>query len=104
MNTDTKEARPYGFAAGMATGAVVGVGVAMWLAPRFTAELRARLGRSAASVQDTVTDRCEQVSAAVGGAVADITRKSRSARNDVADAVAHGAREVERYAEAAKTS
>ncbi len=39
----------------------------------------------------------------VGSAVGAATRKGQAVRDDVAESVARGAREVERYATAAKT-
>ena len=67
MNAQTQVRRDHGFMIGLLTGTFVGVGFAMWLAPRLISELR------------------EQ-------------------RDDVAEKVARGAREVERFVTAAKSN
>jgi gas vesicle protein len=103
MDTDTRNNQSIGFMAGVATGACVGVGVAMWLAPRLTAELRDRLGRSTATLRERATSQYQQASTRVGEAVDDLAQKGQGVRNDIADAVASGARDVERFARAAKT-
>jgi hypothetical protein len=73
MNAHTREHPDSGFAIGLLTGTFVGAGLAMWLVPR------------------------------VREAVDDLTRKGQDVRDDVAEAVARGAHEVERYATAAKS-
>jgi gas vesicle protein len=82
MNTRLQERRDHGFAIGLLTGTFVGAGLMLWLAPRMITELRQRVTAS----------------------VDDLTRKGQGVRDDVADVVARGAHEVERFAMAAKTS
>jgi gas vesicle protein len=77
MNEPVERSRESGFGFGLLMGACVGAGVVMWLAPRVTAELRQR--------------------------VDELTRKGQGIRDQVADAVAHGAHAVERAATAAKS-
>ena len=103
MTTDTQEPRDYGFAIGLLTGTFVGAGLAMWLAPRLRSELRQRLTDSASEVGNRASERYQQVSARVGDAVDDLTKKGQSVRDNVADTVVHGAHEVARVATAAKT-
>ncbi len=110
MTALTQEHRGCGFAIGLVTGSFVGAGLAMWLAPRFIADLRDRLTDSATNLSDRASQQYRQTSARVGDAVADLTRKSQDVRDDVAEAVARGAREVARgahevesYATAAKS-
>ena len=81
MTVQTQERRSHGFAIGLLTGTFVGAGLAMWLAPRMAAELRDRMTESAKG----------------------LGRQAQDVRDDVADAVARGAHEVERYAIAAKS-
>lgn len=92
MNTQGQDNRPHGFVAGLLTGALIGGGLAVWFTPRLAAELRRR-----------ATDAARDASVRIGEAVDELTRKSEDARDDVADAVANGARAVGRYAKAAKT-
>ncbi|OFW07727.1 MAG: hypothetical protein A3H96_02870 [Acidobacteria bacterium RIFCSPLOWO2_02_FULL_67_36] len=80
------------------TGAFVGAGLAIWLAPRM-AGLRRRVTDSARELGSRASDGYQQVSARVD----DFTKKSQSVRDGVADAVVRGAHEVERIATAAKT-
>ena len=81
MTVQTQERRSHGFAIGLLTGTFVGAGLAMWLAPRLASELRERMTDSAKGLR----------------------RQAQDVRDDVADAVARGAHEVERYASAAKS-
>jgi gas vesicle protein len=94
--------RDFGFAIGVLTGTFVGAGVAFWFAPRLAA-LHQRVTDSAKDLGERVTDRYEQISARIDKAASDMTRKGQDVRDGVADVVAHGAHEVERYAKAAKT-
>jgi gas vesicle protein len=96
----------YGFAIGLLTGTFVGAGVgaglAFWFAPRL-ATLHQRVSDSAKDLGERVTDRYAQVSSRIDKAASDLTQKGQDVRDGVADVVAHGAHEVERYAKAAKT-
>ena len=103
MNEHTQDRRDYGFVIGLLTGAFVGVGLAMWFAPRVASELRQRLTDSARSLGQRASDRYEQASTRVGVAVDELARKGQAVRDDVADVVARGARDVERHAKAAKS-
>jgi len=73
MNAHTREPRGDGFAIGLMAGAFVGAGLAIWLVRR------------------------------VGRAIDEVVRKGQHVRDEVADAVAHGAHEVERLATAARS-
>lgn len=103
MNEQAQERRDYGFAIGLMTGTLVGAGLAMWLAPRAAAELRKRVTDSATRLGKQVSNQYQQASTRAGEAVEGLTRKSNGVRDGVADAVAHGAHEVERFALAAKS-
>jgi len=92
-----------GFGLGLLTGAVVGAGLALWFAPRLAAELRERATGTAKDLGRRVAGGYERVAAPIAAAAADVTQKGQEVRDDVADAVAHGARAVERFATAAKT-
>ena len=103
MNTDTQDRRDHGFLIGLLTGTFVGAGLAMWFAPRLRSELRQRVTDSARELGNRASERYQQANTRVGEAVDDLTKKGQSVRDDMADAVARGAREVERIATAAKT-
>ena len=73
MNEHTQARRDHRFAIGLLTGSVVGAALAIWLSAHVTA------------------------------AVNELTRKGQDVRDNLADAVARGAHEVERFATAAKS-
>jgi gas vesicle protein len=103
MTLETQERRSHGFALGLLTGTLVGAGLAMWFAPRLASELRERMTDSAKGLGLQASEQFAQASSRVGEAVTELTRKGQDVRDDVADAVARGAHEVERYAIAAKS-
>lgn len=103
MNAHTQEHRDYGFVIGLLTGAAVGAGVVLWLAPRSASEIRARATDTARRLGKRASDEYEHASTRVVEAVDELTRKGQHVRDNLAEAVAHGAHEVERFAAAAKT-
>jgi len=103
MNAHTQEHRDYGFVIGLLTGTFVGAGLAMWLAPRSASELRQRMTDSAKSLAKRASERYQQANTRVSEAVDELTQKGEGVRDDIAEAVASGAREVERYATAVKS-
>jgi gas vesicle protein len=98
MNAPLQERRDYGFVIGLLTGTCVGAGLAMWLAPRLSAELRERMTDSARSLGQRASEQYQQASTRVGEVVGELTRKGQGVRDDVADVVARGAHEVARGA------
>jgi len=82
MKDTTPRPGDYRIVLGLFTGAFVGAGLAMWLAPRGS-------------------ERYQQASARVGRTVEDLAQRGRDVRDDIAGAVARGAHEVERVATAA---
>ncbi len=100
---EQRDTRGFGFVAGLLTGACVGMGVAMWLAPRAAAEARARVAASARELGQQASEQLEQASAAIGVVGEEIVKRGRTVRDEVADAVVTGAGEVSRYATAAKS-
>jgi hypothetical protein len=73
MNADTQEHhdvhRDYRFALGLATGALVGAGLAIWLAPRLASELRERVTDSAKDIGRRASDHYEHAKHRFGEAV-----------------------------------
>jgi gas vesicle protein len=94
--------RHHGFVIGLLTGSVVGASLGWLLAPRVSA-----LGRQTAdslrSLGTAASDRYHDASARLAGVVDDITEKGQDLRDQVSDAVIHGAHVVERHAENVKT-
>jgi len=103
MNAHVQERRDYGFVIGLFAGTVVGAGVLMWLAPRMASEVRNRVTDSARNLRKRASEQFEGATSRVSDAVDELTRKGQDVRDDVADAVARGAHEVERVATAVKT-
>ena len=103
MNQPLERSRESGFGFGLLIGACVGAGVALWLAPRMAAEIRQRATDSAKGLGQRASEHYRQAGVHLGEAVDELTRKGQGIRNEAADAVARGARAVERAATAAKS-
>jgi gas vesicle protein len=110
MNGQPKQTHDYQFLAGLAVGGVVGAGLAMWLAPRATAEIKAQAVDSVRDLGNAVSERYRDARLKVTDAVGGLTRKGQGLRDDVCDTVVRAAQDVElgaqgvqRYATDAKT-
>ena len=102
MSPDTDNHRNHRFLTGLVMGTFVGTGLTILLVPRAASELGHRVTSSARALRKRASKRYEQASDRVGDAVEELTKKSQGVRDDVADALARGAHEVERIAKAAK--
>jgi gas vesicle protein len=92
-----------GFLLGLVTGGAIGVALTIAFAPRLAAELRQRVVASAGTFGGAASRRYRDASARMAGVVDQVTVRGQAARDDVADAVARGAREVEQFARASKS-
>ena len=104
MIEPTQDPLDYRFVMGLLTGAAVAAGVMLWLAPRTRAELRERISNSAEALGTQASDAYRRVDTHVNDAFGELARKGQKVRDDVADAVARGAHEVERLAVVARTA
>jgi gas vesicle protein len=104
MSTRSEYGGNSGFLIGLITGGVVGAGLAIALAPRLASELRQRVKKSAADLRDAASQGYQDVSTRIAAVVDGVTAKGQAVRDEVADTVGRGAREVEQYAMASKTS
>lgn len=102
-NAHAQEHRDHGFAIGLLTGTFVGAGLMLWLTPRMASELRRQMTDSARNLGKRASEQYQQASTRASEAVDELTRKGQGVRDNVAEAVARGAHEVERYASAAKS-
>jgi gas vesicle protein len=99
MQTRSENGGSSGFLIGLITGGVIGAGLVMAFAP----DLRKRLKTSAIGLSDAVSDGYQEAGARITGVVDAAGARGQAIRDDVADAVGRGAREVEKFAMAAKT-
>jgi gas vesicle protein len=104
MNTPVEQPRDYRFVIGLLAGAAVGAGLALWLAPKAAAEIRGRIKDSARNLGKQASDQYDQASARVGDAVDDLARTGNGVRDQMADAVARGAHQVENFAKSVKSA
>jgi gas vesicle protein len=105
--SDTRGGR---FVMGLVVGGALGAGLALLLAPRAAAEIKARAVDSAKNLGNVVSGRYRDARHRVSDAVDGLTRRGQALRDDACDTVVHGAHEVEagaqavqRYATDAKT-
>ena len=103
MNTRAENGGNNGFLIGLITGGVIGAGLAIAFAPRLASELRQRMTASAADLSHAASQGYQEVSTRIADVVDGVTAKGQAVRDDVADAVGRGAREVEQFAMASKT-
>jgi len=99
MNGQTKQDRDYRFLTGLAMGGVVGAGLALWLAPKAAAEIKARAVDSVKSLGNAASDRYRDARLRVSDAVDGLTRRGQGVRDGVCDTVVRGAQGVERGAQ-----
>jgi gas vesicle protein len=102
MNTQPQNDGNNGLLIGLIAGGVIGAGLAIAFAPRIV-ELRQRVMASATDLRQTASQRYQDVSTRVAGVVDEVTARGQTVRDDVADAVSRGARQVEQIAMASKT-
>ena len=103
MQTYEEKRNSNGFVYGFIAGGVIGAGLAIAFAPRLASELRQRVKQSAADLTDAASRKYQDVGARITDVVDGVAAKGQAIRDDVADAVGRGAREVEQFATASKT-
>ena len=96
MDTHTHQHRDYRFVLGLLAGTCVGAGLVAWLAPRAAAEIRDRATDSAGRLGKRAAERYRQTSRRVAEAADELAKKGNGVCNDVIEAAAQGAHEVER--------
>jgi len=103
MMTRTEHGGSNGFLIGLVTGGAIGAALAIAFAPRAN-ELRQRATAAAADLTDAAARGYQQATERIVGVADGLTAKGHAVRDDVADAVGRGAREVEHFAMASKTA
>ena len=92
------------FLIGLIAGGALGAGLAIAFAPRLASELRDRMTTSTPNVTDVASRGYQEVSTRIAGVVDGVTASGQAVRDGVAEAVGRGARNVERFAKASKTT
>jgi gas vesicle protein len=100
MTEDTQDRRDYRFWIGLLAGTAVGAGLAMWVLPRASAELRQRMTTSASSLRTAASDRFREASARVDETVDELTKHGQALRHDAARTIVRGAHQAESLATA----
>ena len=72
--------RDDGFVIGLLTGACVGAGLAIWLAPRLASVLRRRVFDSARNLGQRAAEQSQHVGTRVGEAVDELVRRAQGGR------------------------
>jgi gas vesicle protein len=104
MNTRVDSGGNNTFLIGLIAGGVIGAGLALAFAPRAARTLRQRVRASAEDWTNAASQGYQDVSTRIFGVVDGVAARGQAIRDDVADAVGRGAREVEQFAMAAKTT
>jgi gas vesicle protein len=102
MDNRTQNGPNNGVLIGLIAGSVIGAGLALAFAPRLRSEFR-RLTASANDLSRAASRSYGAISTRVTEAVDGVAARGQSVRDDVADAVGRGARQVEQIAMASKT-
>jgi gas vesicle protein len=92
------------FLVGLMAGTAIGAGLALAFAPRMASELRDRVTASATDLGEAASRGYQQVSTRVADVIENVTERAQTVRGEVAAAIERGAREVEQFADAAKSS
>jgi gas vesicle protein len=102
MNTRADNGGNNAFLIGLIAGSAIGAGLAIAFAPRAGSELRQRVRASATDLSHAASEGYQEVRTRILDAVDEVTAKGQAVRDDVADVVGRGAREVEQFAMASK--
>lgn len=94
--------RSRGLVVGFLAGSMVGAGLGWFFAPRLSA-LGHQTAESLQRIGAAATERYHEAGGRLGAVVDDVTAKGQDLRDQVSDAVIRGARDVERFAEHAKS-
>jgi gas vesicle protein len=86
------------FLMGLVAGSVIGAGLAAYFSPRLASELRQRVADSTNDLRNAASKGFQNVATRVADVADDVTRRGQAVRDDVADAIGHGAHEVGRGA------
>jgi gas vesicle protein len=96
MDTHTHQRRDYRFVLGLLAGTCVGAGLVAWLAPRATGEIRDRVTDSAGRLRKRAAEQYRQARLRVAEAADELAKKGNGVCDDVIEAAAQGANEIDR--------
>jgi gas vesicle protein len=103
MDTYTYQHRDYRFLLGLLAGTCVGAGLVAWLAPRATGEIRDRVTDSAGRLGKRAAEQYRQARRHAAEAADELGKQGIGVCDDVTEAVARGAHEVERVLRSASS-
>ena len=83
LNAHPRADRDTSFVIGLFTGALVGAGLAMWLAPRSASELRERFTTTARRVGERASEHYREASTRFSEAADELARHGACLRDDV---------------------
>ena len=92
------------FLIGLIAGGALGAGLAIAFAPRLASELRHRVTASTTNVTRAASRGYQEAGTRIAGVVDGVAASGQAVRDGVAEAVGRGARDVERFAMASKTT
>ena len=92
-----------GFLIGLIVGGAIGAGLAIAFAPKLAKELRERVTASANELGDAAAKTYRDAGSRVSDVMDDVTARGNAVRDEMADAVGRGARQVEKFAMASKS-
>jgi hypothetical protein len=101
-NEEARDLRSGRFVMGLAAGAMLGVGIGLWLSPR-AAGLRQWVDESSRELGTRASEEYARAGATVAAAAGGMATTVQTVRDGVADAVVRGAGEVTRLETAAKS-
>jgi gas vesicle protein len=103
MNQPAETSGLNGFVLGLVAGGAIGAALAIAFAPKLAAELRQRATATADTLGDAASKHYQDARSRIADAVGEVTTRGQAVRDDLADVVGRGAREIEQFAMASKT-
>lgn len=97
-DTSGRNAQHSGFTLGLITGGLIGAALGLAFAPRAGAELRRGVAGAARNFGAGASERYRDASSRVAHMVGPFAHNVHAVRDEVADRVASGARDVEQFA------
>ena len=92
------------FLIGLVAGGALGAALAIAFAPRLASELRHRVTTSTTNLTHAASRGYQEAGTRIAGVVDGVAASGQAVRDGIAEAVGRGARDVEQFAIASKTT